>query len=147
MSVLEPDHPSIRQQGRASARLFFTLAASVMAAVSPALASDPFLGTWVGDVREQGQDSTYTLRLTIFERNDRLFQNVEYGSPMDCEGGGVLIDRAQSTLHLSEFITRNRYQCADGSIRLYLNGEDRLIWEWFTPAGEYVARADLVPEK
>ena len=114
---------------------------------TPSVADDSFLGDWTGAVTEKGQDVQYSLKISVFERNGRVFHNTRYGAPLDCDGGGVEMERSTGPLRLSEFIVKNRYDCADGTIRIYQNGADKLIWEWFTPGGEYVARADLIREK
>lgn len=119
------------------------VAAALMVAPGIARAGDPFYGVWQGNAVEVGSPAPYPMVLSIFERGGRTFQHTEYGAPLNCAGGGVVIERAAGSLHLSELIVRNREMCADGAVRVYLTGETDLIWEWFYPNGEFGARADL----
>ena len=114
--------------------------------LTPSWADDRFFGVWHGDAKEQGSEAPYELTLSIYEVNGRIFQHSVYGPPSNCAGGGVLMNGGTGTLHLSEIIIRNRENCADGTIRVYLNGKDQLIWEWFYPDGTYAARADLLKQ-
>ena len=124
------------------ARLF--VATAVAFSSSNAAAIESFIGTWVGDVKEQGSDAPYQVSMSIFERNGRLFHNSRYAEPLNCVGGGVTMEHSAAALRFVEFIVENREICADGTIRVYANGDDRLIWEWFYPNGKYAARADLI---
>lgn len=120
------------------------IAAALLLIASPALADDSaFIGHWTGTVSELGLDVPYTITLDIFEKDGRLYQNTRYGDPLDCTGGGVVMERGTGMIRFVEFITRNRELCSDGSFRLYPNGDGQLIWEWFYPDGAYAARADL----
>ncbi len=121
----------------------FLLGGAAILFATPSLAGEQFFGVWQGGAIEQGSEAPYALTLSIFEVNGRIFQHSVYGPPLNCAGGGVVMNSGVGTLHLSEVIVRNRSNCADGTIRVYLNGKDRLIWEWFYPDGKYAARADL----
>jgi len=121
----------------------FLAVRAVALVATPLLADDRFFGTWEGDAIEQGSEAAYRATISIFEVDGRIFQHTVYGAPVNCDGGGVLMEQSTGTLHLSEVIVRNRETCADGTIRVYLNGERKLIWEWFYPDGQYGARADL----
>lgn len=112
-------------------------------AALPVYADDQFYGVWQGLALEEGSKAPYPVTLSIFEKDGRIFQHSTYGAPLECVGGGVLIEKSADALHLSEVIIANRAMCASGTIRVYLNGEENLIWEWFFPSGKYAARADL----
>lgn len=119
-------------------------AAMMTLTYSSASATDRFIGTWVGEVKEPGSDAPYDVTMSIFERDGRLFHNSHYAEPLNCIGGGVIMGRSAKALHFVELIVDNRELCSDGSIRVYANGEADLVWEWFYPNGDYAARADLV---
>jgi len=121
---------------------FLALCASALVA-SPALSDDRFYGTWEGDALERGTEASYRATISIFEVKGRIFQHTIYGEPLGCRGGGVLIKQDAGILHLSEVIVHKREVCADGTVRVYLDGDKKLIWEWFYPDGEYAARANL----
>jgi len=119
------------------------LAAMVVIAPTSAGADDMFFGTWKGEVVDPGSDAPYPMTISIFEKNGRIFQHTKYGAPLHCAGGGVLIERTSGALHLTETILIKRDICADGTLRVYLNGDDTLIWEWFYLNGDFAARSDL----
>jgi len=109
----------------------------------PVEANDEFIGVWQGEAVETGSSAPYPMTLSIYVKNGRIFQHSTYGPPLNCAGGGVLIEKMTGGLHLSEVIVENRDMCADGTIRVYADGKRTLIWEWFYPDGKFAAQANL----
>ncbi len=110
---------------------------------TPCMADERFIGLWRGKAAEQGSTAKYDITITVYETAGRVYQYTKYGPPAECDAGGILLEARNGVLRFSDMIIRNRQDCADGFIRLYLNGTDGLIWEVFDTQGAYVAGAAL----
>lgn len=127
-------------------RLRAAFVASLALAATPTHATGWYFGVWLGEARETGSDVPYSVALSIFQKDQQVFQHTRYGAPLDCSGGGRVISQDDFAMHLSEYITTNRAQCADGTVRIYSDGPEGLIWEWFYPDGTFAARANLTKQ-
>ena len=100
-------------------------------------------GRWVGEVEEIGVDGNYSITINF---RDNGAGEVHYvGAGYDCKG--VLSPRsAGAQLVFVETIVLARDQCADGEVRITLDG-NRMDWRWVNEWREVQATASLVRSK
>ena len=96
-------------------------------------------GRWVGEVREAGVQDSYSV--TIDFKGNGAGEVHYVGAGYDCKG--VLAPRsAGAELIFIETIVLARDQCADGEVRVTLDG-DRMDWRWINEWREVQATAVL----
>jgi hypothetical protein len=106
------------------------IAAATMAAIGPAAAADPIVGTWVGKGAHAGSEDQFNMRLTFVSPNGGISRYPD----VPC-GGMLAGDRKGDDYEYSESITfngpdeKNENFCINGSVRLSVDG-DTMKYEW-----------------
>ena len=104
---------------------------------------DMIEGVWSGTVSEAGVEGSYSITMTM--RANGAGEVHYLGAGYDCRG--VLAPRSAGTeLVFVETIVIARDQCADGEVRVVLDG-DRMMWRWINEWNEVQATAELKRSK
>ena len=104
---------------------------------------DMIEGIWSGTVSETGVEGTYTITMTM--RASGAGEVHYLGAGYDCRG--VLAPHSAGVeLVFIETIVMARDQCADGVVRVTLDG-DRMEWRWINEYQEVQATANLARKR